>query len=194
MVLKLVIALVSAAPLFVSAAPFPGESLLRPQSGKFWSQRGFTLGTAGTSWKLDEKSTLGPLDWREVHAQLEGATYSHAQFPTARLRVEVEDLKGKATLESYTKRWVKDYYQYGFKILANKPMKLNGVPTVVYDLLSRTQDVQIRQIIQVNRGRAVVLTCSDERLNFAKSVPACNSIAGKLEWSELSPTKTTKVR
>lgn len=177
-----------APPAAAWSAPFPGESLLRPQSGRFWLQRGFKLGTAGTAWRLDEKAG-GPLDWREVHAQLDGVTYSHAQFPTARLRVEVEDLKGKATLENYTKRWVKDYYQYGFKILANKPMKLNGVPTVVYDLLSRNQDVQIRQIIQVHRGRAVVLTCSDERVNFAKSVPACNAIAGKIEWTAPAKTK-----
>ena len=188
----MILALGLLAPVFSTAAPFPGESLLRPQSGRFWSQRGFTLGTSGTAWKLDEKIP-GPLNWSEVHAQLEGVTYSHNQYPTARLRVEVEDLKGKATLESYTKRWVKDYYQYGFKILANKPMKLNGVPTVVYDLLSRNQDVQIRQIIQVNQGRAVVLTCSDERLNFAKSVPACNAIAGKIEWKSV-PAKANKTR
>lgn len=175
------------------SAPFPGESLLRPQSGLFWMSRGFKLGTAGTAWRLDDKAKASPLDWSEVHSQLDGATYSHVQFPTARLRVEVEDLKAKATLESYTKRWVRDYYQYGFKILATKPMKLAGVPTIVYDLLSRGQDVQIRQVIQVKNGRAVVLTCSDERKNFPKSVSACNAMAGKIEWPQ-APTSADASR
>lgn len=187
MVAKFLLILSLGIPSSVIASPFPGESLLRPQSGRFWLQRGFSLSTDGTAWKLDQKEVPAPLDWREVHAQLEGVTYSHQKYPSARLRVEVEDLKSKATLESYTKRWVKDYYQYGFKILANKPMKLNGIPTVVYDLLSRGQDVQIRQVIQVHKGRAVVLTCSDERENFAKSVPACNAVASRIEWSAAPP-------
>lgn len=170
-------------PAVAFGAPFPGELLLRPQSGLFWLSRGFRLGTAGTPWKLDEKSLPSPMDLNSVHTPLEGATYSHALIPTARLRVEVEELRAKATLESYSKRWVKDYYQYGFRILASKPLKLNGTPTIVYDLLSRNQDVQIRQVIQVHQGQAVILTCSDTRKSFSQSVSACNAMAGNLEWA-----------
>lgn len=169
-------------PLTLLASPFPGEVLLRPQSGLFWLSQGFRLGTQGTGWLLEEKPVATPVDFQIVHGSLEGATYIHNKVPTARLRVEIEPLKAKATLESYTKRWVKDYYQYGFKILASKPLKLKGTPTVVYDLLSRSQDVQIRQIIQVREGRALIMTCSDGRQTFAQSLKDCNAMAANIDW------------
>ena len=37
------------------AAPFPGTSLLRPESGLFWRSQGFELGTRGTDWKMDDR-------------------------------------------------------------------------------------------------------------------------------------------
>lgn len=178
-------ALFSAAIGFNKAqsAPFPGESLLRPQAGRFWLSQGFRLGTEGTPWKLDEKNTPAPSDWNDVHLPLEGANYTHSLIPTARLRVVVEELKSKTTLESYAKRWLKDYHQYGFRVLATKPTKLNGVPTLMYDLTSNTRDVQLRQMIQVQKGRAVILTCSDQRPRFAQVLPACNAMAANLIWA-----------
>lgn len=169
------------------AAAFPGESLSRPSSGLFWLSQGFRLGTEGTAWIIDEKpkTTVETFLSESTSAKtaLEGATYSLVAFPSARLRIETEDLKVKSTLESYTKRWVKEYFQYGFKILSTKPMKLNGHPTIVYDLMSRAKDVQIRQIIQVHNGKAIVITCSDKKDSFQKSVAHCNRMAQNLAWA-----------
>lgn len=168
------------------AASFPGESLMRPQSGLFWTSQGFRLGTEGTAWRpLVEASDIREIR-QSAKTPLESLTYVNSSLgENARLRVDVESLKGRSNLETYSKRWVKEYPHYGMRVISSKPTRVNNHPTVVYDLLSKSQDVQIRQTIQVYRGKAVIMTCSDAAANFQKTAEACNKMAQNLIWSEI---------
>lgn len=169
-----------------SAAPFPAHLLLRSEPGLFWSHHGFILPTTETSWVLEQTQDAPKKnqmrEWITSQTPLDSASYIHPQFKTARFRVEVEELKRKATLESYTKRWVKEYFQYGFRILATNPVQVQGSPAVMYDLLSKNRDVQLRQVIQVKNGKAVVLTCSDVQKEFEQVLPQCNRMTQNLSW------------
>lgn len=164
------------------ATSFPGEILMRPQTGIFWQSEGFRLGTAGTQWVPDLNTQTDGTD--EARTPLENFRYQHRSSPHAHLRIDVESLKGKSTLESYARRWVKEYGQYGFQILRSQPTKVNNHATLIYDLLPKTKELQIRQIIQVHHGKAVILTCSDEKGNFNKTTGDCNQMARNLIWNE----------
>lgn len=166
------------------ASPIPGANsslLSRPQSGLFWRAQGFVLPTEGTSWMIEPTETSEKPE-KEAQSILTSLAYNLKSRPAARFTVNVETLKTSATLEAYSKKWAKEYYQYGFDLVGSKPFKLNSAAGVVYDLKSRTRPIQLRQVIFVKNKTAVTLTCSDEIKHFNSSFPECDKLFHQFRW------------
>lgn len=178
-----------ASPSF--SAPFPGTAgswLTRPQSGLFWAHRGFTMGTEGTGWNLEQEE-LSKESLKNARTPIEGATYNHSQFPKAQFSIRIEDLKTDMTLENYSKKWSKEYHPYGFNLLGTRPFQHDDEKGLIYDLVSKSKPVQIRQIVFLHEKKAVVLTCSDDKRSFTQSLKDCNTMVRKFRWAQAPKAK-----
>lgn len=96
--------------------------------------------------------------------------------------MNIENLKKETTLESYSKKWAKEYHQYGFELLRTKPFKLNNAFGVVYDLKARTKPVQVRQVIFLKSKVAVTMTCSDDIKTSSASFVECDKMVRNFRW------------
>lgn len=155
---------------------------VQPQKGLFWLRKGFVLPTEGTIWHVEALEGQANLE-KEAQGLLTSVSYSSNVFLQARFTVNVENIKGASTVEAYSKRWVKEYYQYGFDLLKTKPIKINEEPAIVYDLKARQKTVQIRQVVLLKNKVAVTLTCTDDTKTFARSVIECDKMIQKFRWA-----------
>lgn len=175
-------------PISAKSAPFPGTSgsgLSRPQSGLFWATRGFTMGTDGTGW-LMEQEELSKDSLKNAKNPIEEANYSHKQFPKAKFSIRVESLKNELTLENYSKKWSKEYHPYGFNLLGTRPFQHDEDKGLIYDLVSKAKPIQIRQVVFLHGKQAVILTCTDDKRSFSQSLKDCNQMVRKFKWTQSS--------
>lgn len=168
------------------SAPFPVTSsswLTRPESGLFWAARGFTMGTDGTGWVMQqEELTKDAL--KNAKNPMNSANYNHKQFPKAKFSVQVETLKGDVTLENYSKKWSKEYHPYGFNLMGTRPFQHDEDKGLIYDLVSKSKPLQIRQVVFLHKQEAVILTCSDDKRSFNQSLKDCNQMIRKFKWTQ----------
>lgn len=160
--------------LSAGAAPYPltgSAGTLNPQKGYFFTPKGFQLNAANTQWLPQN------------HQMSEGVIkLSPSAKSQASLTVRTDRLQKGISLELYSRRWMRDYPNYGFEVLSAKNIKINKSPALVVDMLSREKNRQIRQIILHNKEQVAILTCQDQRSHFAESVSACNKIAETFHW------------
>lgn len=100
------------------------------------------------------------------------------------LSVRTDTIAKNASLELYARKWMRDYPSYGFEVLSAKNLTLNGQPALVVDMLSRSKNKQIRQVILKKENRVAVMTCLDDRATFSKSLQTCNRIMESFSWNE----------
>ncbi|GIL17604.1 MAG: hypothetical protein BroJett040_13550 [Oligoflexia bacterium] len=164
------------------AAPHPGTStsmLIAPHKAAFFARKGFQLNSGKTEWSItgDENSSLSEF---------------HLQFTppkgTALLELNTETLAQEMSLESYAKKWVRDYPMYGFEVLGTKSFAQNHSKGFIVDLLHRKMKKQVRQVIFLSGKTSVTLTCADQMDTFKDSLQDCNSIIKTFDWIK-SPTK-----
>lgn len=176
--------------LFISgayAAPHPGTStsiLTDANKGLFLSRKGFSLGTSGSAWQIQEDRSLsrGEPDssWR----------FSNTAQPSAQAHIKTDYLKTDLTLEAYAKRWMRDYSPLGLDVMGSKVFSQNGDRGLVIDLMDTKKKIQMRQAVFMKRKRVVILTCSDTQANFDKSIQECNQLIKNFSWVETdSPQK-----
>ena len=163
------------------AAPIPGTSssaLVAPQLGIYKSRFGFEIMAKETAWiqtKPPKKSRFietvyrSPIERNNVRATL---------------TVRVDNMRGKANLRSYVKRWIKEYPKYGYDVLGSKPFKMNGKKGYVIDLMNTRKQRQLRQVIHMSNRTAVLMTCRDHTDSFEESLKECNNIIQKFRWSK----------
>jgi hypothetical protein len=158
------------------AAPHPATStsaLTAPEKGLYFLHKGFSLKTEGTSWvPVANADTL--LD-----------TVRFAPKETAKggsLSIRTDKVSKEATLDLYTRKWMRDYPNYGFEVLATKKFSLNGSPALLVDMLSRSKNKQIRQVVLKNNDRVAIMTCLDDKDTFSKSLVECNQIMKSFLW------------
>ena len=162
------------------AAPLPGtasSALTSPEYGLFYSIRGFQL-RSQPSWAMDktkEDETSEPNKEFSVF-------YIHPDFKNARLSVQTDTLKTEMTLESYTKKWMKDYSSYGFDVLGAKTFQTQFTKGLVVDLHHKKKDTQLRQVIFLKEKTAVILTCLDQTKSFTQSLVGCNQLVRSFQW------------
>lgn len=163
----------------VYAAPHPavGSSVLvAPEHGIFWKRWGFQLGAGKTGWQmLSDESGDNSL-----------ARYIRPNSATGSLALRTELLKTDLSLKNYTKKWMRDYTNYGFEVLGTNSFFQNGARGLVIDLIHRKSDQQLRQVLFLKNKRVVVLTCRDQQKKFQQTLLGCNEISKTFKWSKLS--------
>lgn len=161
----------------IEAAPFPATSssaLTNPEQGLYFLHKGFTLKTEGTNWvpTANSESLLDTVRFSSKEkSSKEGS-----------LSIRTDKIPKNASLELYTRKWMRDYPNYGFEVLSAKNFTLNGSPALVVDMLSRSKNKQIRQLILKNEDRVAILTCVDNKDTFSKSLQNCNRIMKSFTW------------
>jgi hypothetical protein len=178
----LVLGLASQLVTFASfASPFPATStsvLTAPDSGLYMSPLGFRLKTDTTNWKFHgpESNSLvvGVVKFQPENPK------NPKDSPTLSIRI---DQVGKTTsLETYAKRWIRDYPYYGFDIMGTKAITIEGQKGFLIDLVHVKKSRQLRQVVLQKENRAVVMTCSDKREDFEQTLAVCNQIIKTFKW------------
>ncbi|MBO9665279.1 MAG: hypothetical protein J7501_00505 [Bdellovibrio sp.] len=175
------------APLLAQAAPYPATStsaLTAPERGLYFLHKGFTLKTVGSNWipvASSEDSILDTIRFASKDAPDDGS-----------LSVRTDRIAKNVSLDLYTRKWMRDYPSYGFEVLATKQFALNGSPALIVDMLSRTKNKQIRQVVLKNEDKVAIMTCLDSKESFSKSLQQCNQIIKTFTW--VAPEETTSIK
>ncbi|MBK9324141.1 MAG: hypothetical protein IPM97_14545 [Bdellovibrionaceae bacterium] len=186
--------LVAAMLTFVNlafAAPHPATStslLMDPQYGHFFQNQGFQLKTAGTDWLPTPQNEDSLFD--SIRFTPKGKVNS-----TASISVRTDTLTKQNNLETYAKKWMRDYPSYGFEVLGAKSFTLSGGPGLVVDMVQKNRDQQIRQVILQKDRKVAILTCLDSRRDFQKTLVACNQLVKNFQWDSAiskAPLSTEK--
>lgn len=168
-------------------APYPATStsaFTAPEKGLYFLHKGFNLKTEGTDWvpvASSEKSLLDTVRFGPK-GEKDGS-----------LSVRTDKVSKEASLELYTRKWMRDYPSYGFEVVSAKNFTLNGSPALVVDMLSRAKNKQIRQVILKNEDRVAILTCLANKATFSKTLVNCNQIMKSFSWNTTVPETKSEV-
>jgi len=173
---------------FLLAAPIPTTSssvLGSAENGHFFKGLGFSMKTKGTTWVAlqDEDSFL------TKSARL-GPAGTGKSDEAPRLTVRIDSLSKNSNLETYAKKWMRDYGNFGFETLGTQPIKIGGGKGLVVDLVQKSKNKQLRQVIlnKEKDSRVAILTCVDQKSNFNQTLPICNQIINTFEWNNSDKT------
>lgn len=158
------------------AAPHPAtttSALTAPESGNYFNDKGFVLQTAQTGWIPLQKNTNRLSD--TIH-------FGPNQNGSAKLSVHQDHVAASMTLESYAKKFLKDYPNYGFEVLGNKSIRINNANGLVVDMIQKNKNKQLRQVVLKQDEKVVVLTCTDNISNFNSTINSCNQIIKTFQW------------
>jgi hypothetical protein len=164
--------------LITFAAPIPATSTSRltdPSYGLFFNQLGFTLKIEKTPWILSH---------HDADLYQEGFRFvpEDKSRKLATVSVRMDKMSSQTNFALYSKRWMRDYTNYGFDLLGYKEINFGGGPALVVDLVSRLKNRQLRQIILNSKQKIAILTCLDEQSTFSKTLPECNQIFSSFKW------------
>ena len=182
MKIYLITIFVLALTLIASATPYPGMGssiLVDPTVGAFLAAKGFTVKTTGTPWvpvAQNENSLI-----ESVRFELKNTENLKS---TATLALRIDDIGNAGKLDIYAKKWIKEYSQFGFEILGSQNAQLDGNESLVIDLLQKNKMQQIRQVLIRNNKQVAIFTCNDKKVEFAKTLPACNQVVRSFKWSK----------
>ena len=152
------------------------SALTDSKKGLSFLHKGFYLSTEGTSWKpvgANEEKFFDSMRFADPNKISEGS-----------LSVRLDTLSKDVSLETYTRRWMRDYPNYGFEILKAQTITLEQNPALIVDLQSRSKAKQIRQAIFQKNNKLVIFTCLDKREDFNKSIQDCNQIIKSFRWAQ----------
>jgi len=164
----------------IIAAPIPttGSSIVNsPQWNTAFLQMGFTLKNVSNDWIFLNNSNSKIALNHEISLGLR--TLSN----TARLHLKTETFKAKISVESYVKKFLRDYNQYGFELLSSKTMTLNNSNVVVVDLMQKNKSTQSRQIFFNHKDKILTATCIDKSDFFQMTSSMCNQLLNNLTWN-----------
>jgi len=160
------------------AAPHPATStsiLMDPQYGHFFQNQGFQLKTTGTNWLPTPQNEESLFD--SVRFTPNGKIDSAAS-----ISVRTDILTKQNNLETYAKKWMRDYPSYGFEVLGAKSFTIGEGPGLVVDMVQKNRNQQIRQVILQKDRQVAILTCLDNRRDFQKTLVACNQLVKNFQW------------
>ena len=169
--------------LFLSAvgfaAPHPttSSSLVNQASSSIvFSQFGFKLNYMPENWQLTENTTS------ENNA---GQKQIDLKNHTARISFNYDETKTNVDLETYVRRFLRDYNQFGFEVAGLQSIKnpANKVTSVILDINQKNQKTKSRQVFFQNGKKIVTATCIDDLETFDKSTKDCNKILGSFNWN-----------
>lgn len=160
------------------AAPHPTTSssiVNQPSSGIVFSQFGFKLNYIPSNWALTENTTS---ENNSSQKQID------LKNQTARISFNYDETKTSVDLETYVRRFLRDYNQFGFEVAGLQSVKnsANKVTSVVLDINQKNQKTKSRQVFFQNGKKIVTATCIDDIDTFDKSTKDCNKILGSFYW------------
>ncbi len=170
--------------LFISlnsfSAPHPGvgsSALNQIDKNIFFSLMGFKLNVVPEGWELlsaDDSDSNKDL-------QIEiGKNFSMTNDHIGRISFKSETTKTKVNLETYVKKFLRDYNQYGFDVSGLQSIREKN--SVIIDINQKNKKTRSRQMFFQNGTRIVTATCADEFENFEKTVADCNQIFSNFVW------------
>lgn len=139
---------------------------------------GFEIKAEVPGWEL----STPPPDAKNVKRLFRGpASAASKSQPT--LTVRIEPLaKEEKELRDYLRRWLKDYPKFGYNVLGHQPFKLDGRQAHVIDVVDVAGERQARQVVTVEGPNAILFTCLDQKQEFGKSLPACNTLIRSVKF------------
>lgn len=176
--------------LTARSSPHPGTgSSMINQLNKsiIFSQMGFKLNYIPTGWSVltAVQSELSKDLQIEIGKNF-STNYSTSDDHIGRISFKTEVLKTKVDLETYVKRFLRDYNQYGFDVSGLQSLKEKS--SVIVDINQKNKKTRSRQMFFQNGNRIVMATCIDEFENFDKTILECNQIFGGLEFKSTVDT------
>jgi hypothetical protein len=171
--------LIAGLTLKVSAAPHPTTSssiVNQPITGVVFSQFGFKLNYLPTNWQLT-KNTLPENNLNQKQINLKNQT--------ARISFNYDETKNNVDLETYVRKFLRDYNQFGFEVSGLQSIKnsTNKVTSVILDINQKNQKTKSRQVFFQNGKKIVTATCIDDIDTFDKSTKDCNKVLGSFYWN-----------
>lgn len=167
-------------PLFTLAAPLPttGSSAVNsPKWNTAFSQMGFSFKLVSDEWVYLENPAQTRLP---ANQQIDMGFKTLSE--SARLSLKTENYLGKVNLESYAKKYLRDYNQYGFEVLSSKSVKINNIPAVVIDLIQKNKLTQSRQIFLSADNKITIASCIDRADYFTMTSSMCNQLLNNYNW------------
>lgn len=175
------------------SAPYPGTSssvLADPAKGVFFHGFGFRMNNLEPTWHA--VPSVGESIFESVRFE------PRATDTKATVSIRMDRLADKATLETYARKWMRDYPMYGFEVLGTKTLGLGGGRALLVDMVQKTKSKQIRQVIMQKDERVAILTCLDEKDRFSSTLHTCNRMIRGFQWVDqerpLSKSSTTVIR
>ena len=161
------------------AAPHPTTSsslVNQPSSGVVFSQFGFKLNYMPSNWHLTENTTS---ENNSSQKQID------LKNQTARMSFNYDETKNNVDLETYVRRFLRDYNQFGFEVSGLQSVKntANKVTSVILDINQKNQKTKSRQVFFQNGKKIVTATCIDDIETFDQSTKDCNKILGSFYWN-----------
>jgi hypothetical protein len=159
-----------------NSAPYPITStslITDPEEGIFFASHGFQFNTSKLNWTIvpDNKTSI-----------FETFKFTSKNNNSAQLTLRKDDLGQHKSIEQYAKKWMKEYPQYGFEILATKNMLLGGGDALLIDFVHRSKGQQIRQLVLHKNKKVVIMTCLDDVKKFKSTVTDCNQMMTSFAW------------
>jgi hypothetical protein len=179
--LALVVGLALSAP--ARSAPMPGASLsnaVAPRLGVFRSTLGFEIGAAIAGWTQGDP----PEGNRYIQTIYRGPASADGQGSPPMLTVRADKLERPVSLDRYVQKWQREYPKYGFDVIGAKSFAQGQARGYVLDLMNRTGQKQLRQVVFLKKKTAVILTCRDQIATFKESLKGCNQIIKSFRWLE----------
>ena len=179
MIRNLFFSFISSLTLVVSAAPHPTTSaslVNQVGSSAVFSQFGFKLNYLPPKWTLTENTTS---------ENNSGQKQIDIKNQTARMSFSFDETKTAVDLETYVRRFLRDYNQFGFEVTGLQSIKNSAkkVTSVILDIGQKNQMTKSRQVFFQNGKKIVTATCIDDVENFDQSTKDCNKILGSFYWN-----------
>ncbi len=170
--------------LTATAAPHPATTssiLTDPEKGESFQGFGFKLAFNKSTWRPLQKESDGL--FAEVQFQNKGPK---TDSPKAQISLRMDDLAKNQNIETYAKKWMRDYPHYGFEVLGTKTFGHSGGQGLVVDLFHRQNNKQLRQVILLKTRKVAIFTCSNEKAKFTEILTECNQLVRGFSWLETS--------
>jgi hypothetical protein len=162
---------------WAAPAPLTGSSLLLTEKpGVFRSPLGFRIDAADTGWKQ-----IPPPEDNPFLSVVYRSNKSNDGVQAA-LTVRVDSTDANEDLDTYTKKWMKDYPRLGFEVLTAKKVRVTDEVGFMIDLINRENQIQLRQVLFIKNDKVVNLTCRDHYREFNDTLKSCNEIFRSFRW------------
>lgn len=159
---------------FTAPHPTTSSSILNQlSSNTIFSQFGFKLNFIPQGWSLTESARTDNKDLKQLDLKNQNA----------RLSFSYDETKNVVNLETYVKKFLRDYNQFGFEVSGLQSIKNNNRSTsIILDLNQKNKKTRSRQVFFQNGKKIVTATCVDDFETFDKSIKDCNKMIGSFYW------------